>query len=424
MPYDRYIWGQQAWDELVEDGLGIIVDPVVYRMGQLFLEGSPADERLAESRWGAIQGDIGALIAFFDLIVLHSQLPAFNYDDTFDPGPNLGDPLGEVVNTPDDRVIVHVDVEHQMYRLAKEAAIRELQLEMDAGPFVTSATAREILDATAAIQYEWSPHLEELEPRIQSEEERRVAQFLLGQLVFTGYAQQTGAPHVLAPRRSRLLAAVGIQAAEAGDSVEAEIFDELRRRSKDAGSEWRVARMPWRPSFLPLLVQRAQDRRYRAGPDVLLDDAKDIRESKAVRRYREIPGDLERGGVRKTEARRELIAAAEAVAKALNASRRQMTTSRNLSVEVLPAAGAKAAGAIVGGAIAGPPGAALGGAGGLVADEVIRRSQNRLFGWALEGLMMRSARKILSQAVLAEFALRRDLVTELRIIWEAPRRQA
>jgi hypothetical protein len=129
MPYDRYIWGQDAWDELVEDGLGLIVDPVVYRLGQLYLEGPEGSHGSPSDRWNAIESDLGALCAFFDLIVLHKQLPAFNYDDTFDPGPNIGDPLGEVVNTPDDKVIVHVDVEHEMYKLAKHAALKELQAD-------------------------------------------------------------------------------------------------------------------------------------------------------------------------------------------------------------------------------------------------------------------------------------------------------
>jgi len=422
MPYDRYIWGQDAWDELVKDGLGLIVDPVVYRLGQLFLEGPEAGHGSPSDRWKAIESDIGALFAFFDLIVLHKQLPAFNYDDAFDPGPNLGDPLGEVVNTAGDKVIVHVDVEHQMYRLAKDAALKELQARMVDGPFVTTATAREIVNATTTIQYEWSPRLEQLEPAIHGAEEQRVAQFLLGQLVFSGYAQQTGAPHVLAPKRSRLMAGVGLQAARVDASAESEIFDELRRRSKDAGAEWRAEELPWRPSFLPLLVERAQRRRYKSGPDVLLEDAKELRESKAISRYRKAQTELEDESVGATQARKELEAAAENVAKSLDMSREKLRTFRHVTVDMLPTAGGTAAGTFAGGIIGGPPGAAVGAAGALVAEHVVKRSQSRLFGWILNGLTMRSARKILSQAILSDFALRKDLIGELRIVWESPSR--
>ena len=37
-----------------------------------------------ERRWGAIETDIAALVSFFDLLVLHDQVPAFNYPDMFD----------------------------------------------------------------------------------------------------------------------------------------------------------------------------------------------------------------------------------------------------------------------------------------------------------------------------------------------------
>ena len=421
MPVDRYIWGPEAWDELTADGLGIIVDPVVLRIGQLFLEGATRDPTEDERRWRAIESDIGALIAFFDLVVTRRQFPAFNYGDTFDRDLH-GDPLGDLVNADGDKVIVHVDIEHHMYRLAKAAALAELEAQISAGPFIPRAVADSIAEATTAIRYEWSPSLEGLDQLLHADDERAVARFLLGQLVFSAYAQQTGAPHVLAPQRSRILAAVGLQAREADESLESEIFDELRRRSKDAGSEWRVERTPWRPSFLPLLVHRAQSRRYKSGPDVLLHDAKDIRESKAMDRYRRLPDDLAAGGPRKTEARRELLAAAGDIANQLDSSVRELTLLKEVAVDVIPTAGAKATGALVGGLVAGPVGAAAAGASAsLIADKTLRRSQHRLFGFALDGLDMRKARKLLTRAVLAEFKLRQRLASELHIIWETPR---
>ena len=50
MPYDLYIFGQEAWDDLAARGLDVVIDPLVLRTGQLFLEGCPADHDLAESR--------------------------------------------------------------------------------------------------------------------------------------------------------------------------------------------------------------------------------------------------------------------------------------------------------------------------------------------------------------------------------------
>jgi hypothetical protein len=283
--------------------------------------------------------------------------------------------------------------------------------------------AENIRAATAAIQYEWSPGLEKLEDQMHDDDERQVARFLLGQLVFSGYAQQTGAPHVLAPKRSRIVAAVGLQADHADETVESEIFDELRRRSKDVGAEWRVSDAPWRPSFWPLLVHRAQARRYKAGPDVLLSDAKYIRETKAMDQYRRVPIDIAAGGPRKTEARWELIAAANAIATRLDTSVDELTLFKDVAVDVMPAAAGKAAGAVAGGVVAGPLGAAAGASAGLIAEKALRRSQHRLFGFALNGVTMRRARTLLTRAVLADFAMRERLAAELRIIWESPRVQ-
>ena len=256
--YDITIHGLDDWAKLTSQGLDVIVDPFVFRVGQFFLEGKES----GPDRWSAIECDLGALVNFFDLVVLHDRLPAFNYPDTFDR-PDIDqtfefrDRLGDVLNAEGDKTLVHVDVEHYLYRTAKEAALDQLSQRMDEGPFVTKATAKEILRALDSVQYEWEPRLETLEPRLPDARSQRLARFLLGQLVFSGYAQQTGAPHVLAPRRSTYLAAVGLRAelpvgdAQATAIAERMIYEELARRCQEAGAGWRDEELPWTPSFLP-----------------------------------------------------------------------------------------------------------------------------------------------------------------------------
>jgi hypothetical protein len=39
--YDMHIYGLEAWDELVQRNLGIVIDPLVYRFGQFFSKGRP-----------------------------------------------------------------------------------------------------------------------------------------------------------------------------------------------------------------------------------------------------------------------------------------------------------------------------------------------------------------------------------------------
>lgn len=420
--YDMHIYGLEAWDELVQRNLGIVIDPLIFRLGQFFLEGKAGAEADNDRRWRAIESDIGALVSFFDLIVLHEQLPAFNYHDTFDARLDFQDRLGAVLNTSGDKTLVHVDVEHQMYRAAKEAAIDQLRRRLTEGPFVSKATADEILATLAAIQYEWEPSLEGLEPELKGQDQVRLARFLLGQLVFAGYAQQTGAPHVLAPKRSLMLAAVGLRTAGAGVTSEAAIYEELGRRCRDAGPGWRNDELPWTPSFLPFLLERGN--RYREGPDVLLQRAKELRSSTAIQRYRKLRDALmSENAERSEEARKELEAAADAVANSLASSRQELQSFRHFAVEVLPKAVGATGGALVGALVAGPPGAAAGGLAGVLGEEVLRSVQTKLWGWFIDRLPFRSARKLLTRSVRAEQG-QRDLAGQLRVVWETGRKKS
>jgi hypothetical protein len=358
---------------------------------------------------------------------MRRQFPAFNYDDTFDPGPNLGDPLGDLLNTAGDKVLYHVDVEHHMYREAKAAALQELQRGIERGGIVTEAVADEIIRTTAAMKYEWSPSLEDLADRLPTDKDARIARYLLGQLVFAGYAQQTGAPHVLSPSRSRLAAAIGVGSAHARAHDEASIYDELRRRSRDAGNDWRVRELPWTPTFLPYLVQQMQRQRFRAGPDVLLDMAKELRETPALERYRTLRRDfLSEVESDSKEAQSVFEGAANAVARSLNTDRGRLESFRQLAVEILPAATGAAVGAAVGGPLEAMSGAAIGELGKtmghLVVDRVTAGAQDQLFGWYLSRLTRRSARKLLTRALRTDLETQSSLRRQLRIIWESPLR--
>jgi hypothetical protein len=153
--YDVTIYGLEDRTKLAENGWDVIVDPFVLRVGQFFLEGADTGPQ----RWTAIENDLGALVSFFDLVVLRNQIPAFNYPDTFDR-PDISqtlefrDRLGDVVNADGDKTLVHVDVEHHIYRDAKEAALVQLERRMDEGQFVPEKTADEIVGALTTVGYD------------------------------------------------------------------------------------------------------------------------------------------------------------------------------------------------------------------------------------------------------------------------------
>ncbi|MGH1552094.1 hypothetical protein ACRAWF_07830 [Streptomyces sp. L7] len=112
--------------------------------------------------------------------------------------------------------------------------------------------------------------------------------------------------------------------------------------------------LPWTPSFLPFLLKNT--RRFREGPDVLLDAAKELRDKKAIQRYRKLREALvSEEGIVSADAHKELSAAADAVAKSLDSTREELRLQRQIAVEVLPQAVGALGGAVVGAAMAGPP---------------------------------------------------------------------
>ena len=333
--YEIIINEPQDWDKLVKRKLDVVVDPFVWRIGQLFLQGKAA----ARDNWAAIDSDLGALVNFFDLIVLYDELPAFNYYDTFDFADaadfiDYNDGLGAMVDAEGDKVLVHVDVEHGMYRQAKVAALDQLGRRIDEGPLAAPDSANEILAALDAVRYEWKPRLENVAQKLPEERDQQVARFLLGQLVFAGYAQQTGAPHVLAPRRSAFVTSIGLRARLPQERRESAIYEELGRRIRDAGPGWRIKEQPWTPSFLPLLLKRLDP--YKEGPDVLLRRAKELRDSKAVQRYRDLRSKLANDALDSETARSDLTKAADRVSRELRADRKDLELNRRIAVDILP----------------------------------------------------------------------------------------
>jgi hypothetical protein len=283
---------------------------------------------------------------------------------------------------------------------------------------VPAQATQEILASIRRIEYEWEPNLQGLEHELPDSDQVRLAQFLVGVLVFAGYAQQSDARHVLSPRRSRLVTAAGLGAEHADAGGEAALYEELARRFRDAGEGWREEKLPWTPSFLPYLLSRSNP--YRDGPDILLKRAMDLRVSPAMNKYRRLRQtalnltDSENAA----EARAELAAAADGVAKALDSNRGELEVTRHIIVDVLPKAVGAAGGAAGGLIVAGPVGAAGGALAGVAAEEVLRSIQQRLFGWVLDQLPFYSARKLLTRAVRSDLASRTQLQEQLRIVWE------
>ena len=427
--YDLTISETQHWDQLLENELNMIVDPAIYRIGQVFLEGAPrVDADAKEARWRAVAKDVAGLVTFFDLIVLHDKLPAFNYADTFgrDLNLNFHDQLGELVNQH-DRVLFNVNVEFRAYEEAKQAALEKLAKRVRNGRLTSDATTRAILTALAEMEYRWEPDLRGFENELRNDQAQvRVARFLLGVLLFGGYAQQSGAPHTPSPRRSRLvLREVGLGMAEEvglgienlAQATEGELYRELGRRFRGPGEGWRSKELPWTPTFLPWLLKQIDV--MHQGPHDLMAEAVKLRKSDAIEQYRKWRADLlTPDNAERQQARERFEEVAQGVARHLGRDDYQeLEHTRHWLVGLLPRVIGGGVGAGFGTFLAGPPGAVGGAVLGVLGEEVLRGKAEKLWGWVIDKLPYRSASKILTQSILADYSTRRELTDNLYQVW-------
>jgi len=170
------------------------------------------------------------VVTFFDLIILHQQLPAFDYSATFDP---MSAQINEVGG---ERIIQDVHVQGVVYDPIRDAVVAQLQDRMATGPFVPAEVARQIPAYLAALGYQWAPNIGTIEPALADVQSRIVARFLVGHLLFAGYAQMSGLPHVLSPRRGRLMAAAGLPIGWGVPAAEAAVWQTVGERL--AGRCW------------------------------------------------------------------------------------------------------------------------------------------------------------------------------------------
>lgn len=270
------------WDLLRNSKLMTIVDPMVFRTADLFLSGRPhfdADDSYADQVWETISLNIGGLATFFDGIIMRRRLPIFSYWDTFQEGRLLA--LNEK-----GEFLAPVVVTGEVYKKSKESAIESLK----ACKPIPDKLGDQILAELEAFGYTWQPYFEgqeQLSPR-----DRRLQTFLLGGLIFGGYAQQLSikhetadfqAEHVLQPKRSQLFLASVLGDVGRTTTKEPLLIQRLKRISKDLPEEvLHTIELPAAPTFLPLLL------RYKPKtPRELLELALKWRDKHSVNTFRE-----------------------------------------------------------------------------------------------------------------------------------------
>lgn len=268
---------REDWQSIAAIG-GPVVDPMILRCGEVFLRGS-ANSYDQKSAWDLLNKNIHALGTFFDRLILAKQIPVFDYSTTFDVDMPFERRTLAAINE-NEEVLVNVSVGHEAYKDVKDAALAELTTFYKGGvPGVSGQQAREVLtDLTSIVGeltssgYAWYPNLGDLS--FDSPDEQRLAAYILGGLIFGGYAQLAGTDHLMQPKRSRLFLALTLKQ-DTARGAEDYLFTKLGELSGRP-----TADIPYTPTFFPLLLSESNT------PAELLTNAMKYRKSPEVCDYR------------------------------------------------------------------------------------------------------------------------------------------
>ena len=355
------------WKKLTKQGLETVVDPLVFRCGELFLKGAK-NSPSADAVWELLNLNIHAIGMFFDALILNEKLPVFNYGDTFDKKLNFDDKVLTKINKleENEQVLYDVDVSYGAYHEVKTAALAELEKIFNGEQKIPQGMVQQIFRELSVAEYHWSPSLENLEARLKTNEERNIADYMLGGLIFGGYAQQMESEHLLQPKRSRLFLAMSLQSNSAGREVETELFDELKKRANSP-----VFDLPWRPTFFPYLLGKAEN------PEEILKEVVKLRHSSQVKDYRqwfaEVIQDWKKNGKISNQKRNDVKAIVHSIDQQLGT----IPSVPKVEIKV------KIAVAIPG-------------------EVDLTPTVNRLWGWFLNSLPGNRYRKLLSRAIVAD----------------------
>ena len=282
---------QQAdWEDFRKENLDLIVDPMVYRSADVYLRGQKKavddlPEKDAGRIWKSLSSNIGSLTAFFDALVLSARLPIIDYGVTYDSaikGLGLHEPpwLCRAVNEAlDDDVLVDVHIEGEVSQAARAAAKGGMKLR----PRVGAELEASIRDELSTFDYQWKPDLGEL--GALPEEQLAVPRFLYGGLVFTAFAQMSGAGHLLQPKRNQMFQSLALAVPH---DDERELLAELDRRIKAAPElkAFNAEFVTW-PTFLPYLLSKDPK-----APADLLREVSELRKTQMVRDYQYLRGEM------------------------------------------------------------------------------------------------------------------------------------
>ena len=281
------------------DRVGFVPDPMILRAGQIFLNGRSGSLQLQRDEnevWHALEQNLAGLVQFFDMVVTRETIPLIDYGETFNPATS-GRPLEDFL--PDRMLQVHVG--YDVYHTVKQGALLGLAM-LDPDDLRHFG---QVLREIDAFRYDWKPELDipDRDPqfdgaraklaRIQ-EPALTVAKFLLGGLIFSGFAQASRTTHDIQPKRSRILLGLTAARREAGylsNVEEGAIFAAAEEQLH--GSVAEVRRPSAIPPVLPFLLAPSDPKSVAE----LLDRALAFRETPKGKAYREFVAAVRADGI-------------------------------------------------------------------------------------------------------------------------------
>jgi hypothetical protein len=280
-PQEMARWEDELRDTFEGKQVDYVPDPMVLRTAELFLlgrQGCMAQQggHSEGEIWAVIEKNIDGLLAFFHVLMTRDRVPLIDYGYTF-PGGALMDQLGELA--------VDVHPQWDLYQALAEDGFRKVeQMDLDA---VDPMIAADVVDELGTARYEWFPAENRFENLIRGDDRSRqvLATFILGGIIFGGYAQATSSDHLLQTKRARLFAELTVPQDEGvlwGFAQEHRLYERLRTMA-EASEGLSHADFTLPPSVLPLLI--ATDAPLT--PQALFDKAMGLRSSPLGQAYRQ-----------------------------------------------------------------------------------------------------------------------------------------
>jgi hypothetical protein len=288
--------------------LDYVPDPMVLRAAELFVGGRQycrQTQQLDDEKvWPIIQKNIDGILAFFHVLMTRERIPLIDYEYTF-PSDFLRSLMGEIT--------LEVHPSRSVYETIKADGLQKLRT------FDATRLPKKLVDNLGnellAVGYSWVPELDGLSVDPTDQE---VASFILGGLIFGGYAQASGSDHLLQNQRAAMFVALSGTNGPSmtrGIKKERELFAALNKLTNQ-DEQFRVEQEEAPPTVLHHLLSHGIDNTRR-----LLEEALKLRDSSAGQRYRLWHTQLRnawRLGHCDTNAEAELKAVAEELTRRLS----------------------------------------------------------------------------------------------------------